>query len=140
MISLLWRLGDVARRRARPLDAGRRGEDLAHRYLERRGCTVVARNWRPRSGAGELDMVAWHGPALVFVEVKTRSTEEFGPPDRAVDPAKRTALVRVAGEYLRHAGVTWEQARFDLVSVTLARPVRVEWQMDAFRPDDGYNR
>ena len=140
MISLLWRLGDAVRRRARPGDAGRRGEDLAHRFLQRHGCTVVARNWRPRSGSGELDLVAWHGSTLVFVEVKTRGTEEFGPPERAVDAEKRRYLVRAASAYARHAGVEWERARFDIVGVVLERPPRIEWTKDAFRPTGGYNR
>jgi putative endonuclease len=57
------------------------GEDLAHRYLRRRGCTIVARKHTPRSGAGEIDLVAWHGPTLALVEVKTRTSEEHGEPD-----------------------------------------------------------
>ena len=111
---------------------GRIGEDLAHRYLRKHGCTVIARNYRARSGPGELDLVAWHGEMLVFVEVKTRSTEEFGTPDRAVDQEKRTALERTAREYARRANVGWERTRFDIVSVVLGKPVRVEWMRDAF--------
>ena len=75
MISLLYRLADFARdlRRARcatPEQAhGRHGEDLAHRFLRRQGLTIVARNFRQRSGSGELDIVARDGEVLVFVEV-----------------------------------------------------------------------
>ena len=107
MISLLYRLADAARdwRRARATTAeqahGRRGEDLAHRFLRRQGLTIVARNYRARSSSGELDMVAWDGDRLVFVEVKTRASAEFGSPGRAMGRAKEKYLRRAAGEYLR---------------------------------------
>ena len=83
----VYRAADALRRRARADNHGMIGEDLAHRYLRSQGCTIVARNYRTRSGSGEIDLVAWHGGVLVFVEVKTRESSEFGPPDRAVDEA-----------------------------------------------------
>jgi putative endonuclease len=132
VIGLLYRAFDALRRRTFRDNHGRMGEDLAHRYLRRRGYTVVARNYRPRSGPGEIDLVAWHGDRLVFVEVKTRASVEFGTPDRAVDEDKRVALERAAREYARRANVGWEKTRFDIVSVVLARPVRVDWMQDAF--------
>ena len=67
---------------------GQLGEDLAHRFLRRHGCTVVARNYRPRHGGGEIDLVAWDGGTLAIVEVKTRASDEFGAPERAVDAGK----------------------------------------------------
>src|SRR5450759_2268083 len=54
---------------------GRIGEDLAHRFLRARGCTVVARNYRTLSGSGEIDLVVWDGRKLAFIEVKTRGSE-----------------------------------------------------------------
>jgi len=128
------RLRQWARRRRWPADqaAGRLGEDLAHRLLLGRGYKVVARNWRPRCGAGEIDLVTWEGPVLAFVEVKTRGTGEFGEPGRAVDREKQTALLRAGGEYARRAGVPWDRVRFDVVSVVLERPPRVELRRDAF--------
>jgi putative endonuclease len=128
----LYRAAGVLRRRAMANDHGRLGEDLAHRYLRRRGCTVVARNYRTRSGSGEIDVVAWQGETLVFVEVKTRSTEVFGTPDRAVDADKERHLQTAAREYARRAGVEWERTRFDIVSVVL-KPAHIEWIRDAFR-------
>ncbi len=98
MIGWLLRLSDAVRDRGRtrcwPADraAGRRGEDLAHRYLERCGMTVVARNWQPSVGQGEIDLVAWEGDRLVFVEVKARAGDQFGAPERNVDAGKREAL------------------------------------------------
>ena len=133
MIGLLYRIADGLRRRSLGANHGRIGEDLAHRYLRRRGCRVVARNYRPRSGGGEIDLIVWHGRTLVFVEVKTRSGEEFGPPDRAVDCEKREHLRRAARDYVRRSETAWESTRFDIVNVLLERPPRVEWLRDAFR-------
>jgi putative endonuclease len=133
VIGLFYRAAGAIRRRLYASDHGRVGEDLAHRYLRRKGCTVVARNFRSRSGAGEIDLVAWDGDALAFVEVKTRSSEEYGAPEAAVDAEKRIALERTAREYSLRSGVEWEKARFDIVSVVLQRPPRIEWLRDAFR-------
>ena len=77
MIGLLYRAADRIRRRRYADNHGRIGEDLAHRFLRARGCTVVARNYRTLSGSGELDLVVWDGGKLVFVEVKTRGSEEY---------------------------------------------------------------
>jgi putative endonuclease len=132
VISLLYRAADALRRRAAPGDHGRIGEDLAHRYLRRRGCIVVARNYRPRSGAGEIDLVAWFGETLRFVEVKTRASSEFGEPDLAVDAAKRQHLVFAAYDYVRRTGVERDRTRFDVVSIVLEKPLRLEWIQDAF--------
>jgi putative endonuclease len=139
VIAALLRLSDGIRDRARrsewPPDQalGRRGEDLAHRYLERHGLTVVARNWQPPEGRGEIDLVAWDGDHLVFVEVKARGSDEFGAPERNVDDRKRDALARAARAYARRAGVPWERVRFDLVSVVFRDPPEIVHQRDAFR-------
>jgi putative endonuclease len=126
----LWRLADAVRHHARrrswtPTEAsGRRGEDLAHRYLEREAFVVVARNWR--GAGGEIDIIAWDREEVVFVEVKSRAADEFGAPERNIDADKRRALERAGREYCRRAGIAWEQARFDLVSVILCDPPRIE--------------
>jgi putative endonuclease len=134
----LYRLADAARDRYRARHStteqahGRRGEDLAHRFLRRQGLTIVARNFRQRSGRGELDIVAWDRQTLVFVEVKSRASAEFGSPGRAVGTDKEKDLRRAAGEYLRRSGAASEQARFDLVNIVLAEPPEIEWIKDAF--------
>ncbi len=111
---------------------GRRGEDLAHRYLRRHGYTVVARNYRTRSGSGEVDLVAWEGGALAFVEVKTRAVSDFGSPDRAVDREKQRRLIVAAMDYCRRAGADWEKSRFDIVSIVLAAKPEITLTRDAF--------
>ncbi len=114
------------------LERGRQGELEAYRHLRRLGYTVVARNYRPRDGRGEVDLVAWDGPTLVFVEVKTRASEEFGSPESAIDSDKRRCLVRAAEDYLRRAGHDWDCARFDTVCVIWGRNVEVRVIKDAF--------
>jgi putative endonuclease len=131
-MGLLYHAADALRRRHLQHNHGRLGEDLAYRYLRRHGCTVVSRNYRTRSGSGEIDIVAWHGSNLVFIEVKTRQTEEYGAPDRAVDAEKRSRLQLAARDYARRAGVLLERTRFDIVGVVLGTSPRIEWIRDAF--------
>jgi putative endonuclease len=136
----LYKLADAARDRGRKRfwqadhASGRRAEDLAHRFLQQRGMVVVARNYRPPSGAGEVDLIGWDGDRLAFVEVKSRASEEFGAPDRAVDEEKQRFLERSARDYARRAGVDWNRVRFDIVSVVFSEPVHVELFADAFQP------
>ncbi len=111
---------------------GRRGEDLAHRYLERQGMTVVARNYRTATGSAEADLVAWDRDVLVFVEVKTRATAEYGPPDRAIGLEKRRAMIRAATDYARRSGVPAEKLRFDVINVVVSKPYSFEHLRDAF--------
>jgi putative endonuclease len=140
MLSPLYRLADRLRHRARlrrstpDLTQGRRGEDLAHRFLRRQGFTVVARNYRSRSGSGEIDLIAWEKDRLVFVEVKSRATDEFGSPDRAVDSEKEARIERAARDYIRRASADWGCVRFDIVNVLLTHPPQVELVRDAFGP------
>jgi putative endonuclease len=131
-MGLLYRAADALRRRSLQHDHGRLGEDLAHRYLRRHGCTVIARNYRTRSGSGEIDIVAWHGAALAFVEVKTRQTDEYGAPSRAVDTEKQLRLQMAARDFARRAGTPPECMRFDVVSVVLGPAPKIEWIRDAF--------
>lgn len=133
VLGLLYRAADAVRRRSLGADHGRIGEDYAHRYLRGRRCTVVARNYRTRSGEAEIDIVAWDGPTLAFVEVKTRASAEHGQPESAVDAGKRERLEIAARDYARRAGIDWARTRFDIVSVVLGNPPRIEWQRNAFR-------
>lgn len=102
---------------AEHLKLGARGETLAYWFLRQAGYTMVARNRRARSGAGELDLVGWDGPVLSFVEVKTRMSPEAGPPEAAVSRSKQKKVARAAKEYLRHLKREPASYRFDVVSV-----------------------
>lgn len=128
MLLKLYEFADLLRhhRRKRNMTEdqalGRRGEDLVHRFLQRTGFIIVDRNYRMASGAGEVDVIGWEAGMLVFVEVKSRTTDAYGAPDRAVGPQKQSSLIRAAREYARHAEVPWERVRFDVVNVVFAKP------------------
>jgi len=114
--------------------AGRRGEDLAHRFLRRQGYIVVARNYRLAAGDGEADLIAWDGEALVIVEVKTRESAAYGPPERAIGEEKVRHMRRVAREYASKTGTPWELVRFDVVTVLLTDPPEISLYRAAHRP------
>src|SRR5689334_20083731 len=95
---------------------GRSAEDLAVGLLESRGYRIVARNWRRPEG--EIDVVADHRGVCVFVEVRSRTGEEFGHPLESVNARKRGRIVRAARLYLEAEPVRAEGFRFDVVGVT----------------------
>ena len=95
---------------------GRSAEDLAVALLEGRGFRIVARNWRRREG--ELDVVAYDRNTCVFVEVRSRTGEEFGHPLESVNPRKRAQIARAARLYLDQEPSAAAGYRFDVVGVT----------------------
>jgi putative endonuclease len=117
LLTALYRLADNVRDR-KLRDVGKRGEDLAHRYLRAHGFIVVARNWRPPQGGGEIDIVAWEDSWLVFVEVKARASSKISVPERGIDPDKIDALRRAARDYIRRSAADESHVRFDAISVT----------------------
>ncbi len=94
---------------------GELGEDAACRELERRGYAILARRFRTRHG--ELDIIAREGDVLVFVEVKTRSSDVFGGPLDAVTARKQRKLGRMALEYIARSRLSGVACRFDVVGV-----------------------
>lgn len=132
---MLFRLADALRARLQH-DLGRTGEDLAHRFLRRKQYTIVARNYRPASGSpGEIDLIAWHQGTLIFVEVKTRSSDRTGFPERAVDDAKQALLLRTARDYARRTSLEWTSVRFDVISITGDKHPVIEHFPNAFGDD-----
>ena len=133
--TILDRLRHARRRKIwdRDLAQGRRGEDLAHRFLRRQGFTIIARNYRLPSGDAEADLIAREGEDLVIVEVKTRETAEYGAPERAVDPEKQRHLIRVGREYARKTETPWERVRFDVVSIVMGNKPAITLLRGAFR-------
>lgn len=140
MIRWIYTLADAlrhaGRRRVWAPDhaAGRRAEDLAHRFLRRKGMRIVARNYRPPSGGADLDLVGWSAGSLAFIEVKSRSSAAAEPPERAVDAEKQRLLERAARDFAGRSGVPWERVRFDVVSVVFGDPPKIEWFTAAFGP------
>ncbi len=95
---------------------GRRGEAAAARYLKRLGYQILARGDQTESG--ELDLVARDRDTIVFVEVKTRESQDAGHPAEAVDMAKQRRLTRLAVTFLKRYGLLESPARFDVIAVT----------------------
>jgi putative endonuclease len=118
-------LSDWWRRYFPPKTLGQRGEAAAARFLRRRGCKILARGDRLRR-RDELDLVVLDGKTIVFVEVKTRRTQEFGHPAEAVDLPKQQRLTRLALAFLKRHRLLEHPARFDVVAVT--------WPEDTRRP------
>ncbi len=112
------------------LALGRRGEELAAEYLRGLGFGLVAANFklnvgRSRRGAvvqAEIDLVAYEGRTLCFVEVKTRASDWFAAPEANVDLRKQRQITRAARAYRRLLGVADTPHRFDVVTVILPPP------------------
>lgn len=133
-----WR-SRFSRSKPEHLQLGTRGEKLAARYLRRAGFKVLYRNFRGRQG-GEIDLVCRDGDVLVFVEVKTRTREDFGRPLEAVNQQKQRRISLGALAWLRLLGNPDVLFRFDIVEVLLTenRPPRIELVRDAFALAEPY--
>lgn len=111
---------------------GQRGENIAARYLEARGLRLLERNYRCRGG--EIDLVMLDGSTLVLVEVRLRSSADFGGAAASVGPRKQRRLVHAARHLMmtRHEFREWP-IRFDVVALE-GSPAgeRVDWIRDAF--------
>jgi putative endonuclease len=117
-------LASLARRRGRTnalpahLIVGIEGETAAIFHLRRNGYIVVAGRWSSGDEVGDIDIVAWKGPQLCFVEVKTRTAHDMKPAEAAVDSNKRRILRKLGRAYLRQLGMTQAPpTRFDVLSV-----------------------
>ena len=93
------------------------GEQLAFSFLSQKGYKALLRNYQ--TPLGEIDLIARHGESLVFVEVKTRSSEAMGHPAEGVTPRKRRQIVKVAQYYLKRYGIRDIPCRFDVVSILM---------------------
>lgn len=93
---------------------GKEGEDLAAEYLEKRGCRILARNFRVKFG--EIDLVVLDKDCVCFVEVKTRRS--YDVPQEAVSWRKQRTLTRVAQAYLKqHYKSVCVRSRFDVIAI-----------------------
>lgn len=119
------------------LAVGLEGEDAAYFHLERNSYTVVARRWSAGNIPGDVDLIAWSGSLLCFVEVKTRSERDATPAEAAVDNHKRATLRRLASSYVRQLPQeTPPQVRFDVISVYLGPDSKIDCQKKDSRKND----
>ncbi|HUX44012.1 MAG TPA: YraN family protein [Terracidiphilus sp.] len=143
------RLDAWTRRRSRRaglpqhLVTGLDGEDAAFFHLRRNGYTVVARRWSSGEVPGDVDLIAWQGPMLCFIEVKTRTARDERPAESAVDQHKRNILRRLARRYVRQLPQPLPPpVRFDVMSVYLVpgEPRQIDHFTNAFGWSEGRER
>ena len=114
---------------------GQRGEDAATRFLKRKGYRILARHLD--LPLGELDIIAVDGRTIVFVEVKTRTSDDSGHPAEAIDARKEQRMTQAALAYLKRNGLLNYAARFDVVALTwpdAAKRPMIEHYQNAFSP------
>lgn len=134
--------GDESPARAAPhIELGRRGEELAAAYLTQQGYKIVAanfmlpvgRNVRGATVTAEIDLVAYEGATLCFVEVKTRASDWFAPPHVNADLRKRRHISRAANAYRRMLDLEDATYRYDVVSVVLPADGEGSLQIEVLR-------
>ncbi|MDY6845248.1 MAG: YraN family protein [Thermodesulfobacteriota bacterium] len=107
---------------------GRKGERLATAFLKRQGYSIIQRNYRCKYG--EIDIIAKDGTALVFVEVRTVSSDHFGDPQQTINNRKKRHISKVALHYLTKYEIRDVEVRFDVIAVSL---LPHETKMDLFK-------
>ena len=97
------------------LQSGVWGEELAAAYLREKGYVILERDWH--SSHRDIDIIAQQGDTIVFVEVKTRRSSDFGEPETAVTYKKQQNICRAINHYInyKHVNSTW---RFDVIAIT----------------------
>jgi len=100
------------------ISVGKVGEEIAGRFLEQKGYKILERGFRSRRW-GELDLVCEEGKVLVFVEVKTRISSEFGSPEESITYFKKRSLKRAVLYYCQTHPNCSKSLRMDVLSVTL---------------------
>lgn len=98
-------------------DTGNLGERLGRNFLAKRGFQIIETNYR--SPGGEIDIIARQGEWLVFVEVRTKRSRNFGTPEESITQRKKAKLVAVAEHYLQNHEPQPKSWRIDLVAVEL---------------------
>lgn len=111
-------------------DIGRRGEEIACRYLIDKGHTIIAQNYRYRRA--EVDIISKIQDCIVFTEVKTRSYSDFGYPEEAVDALKKKKMREAMNHYLEENN-SKEEPRFDIIAITL-----IDDQIDIHHIEDAF--
>jgi putative endonuclease len=112
-------------------ELGKKGEEVALRFLKKKGYRIIEKNYVCK--LGEMDIIAKEKDTLAFIEVKTRTTAEFGPPQLAVNSSKQRQLSKVALNYLKEKHLEEVKARFDVVAILLDQEKeKIELIKDAF--------
>lgn len=113
-------------------DVGHLGEQIAKKHLVHQNYQILACNWR--WGKGEIDLIVEKDQRLVFVEVKTRRTAYFGPPEASVTAKKQAILFELAVEYMY--SIQYEaEFQFDVIAIVLEPVLEIQHFKDAFFPN-----
>lgn len=99
-------------------DLGRWGEEVAAKYLEQQGWYIRHRDWRYKHTDIDIVCIDEDDTTLVFVEVKTRSTADYGRPSEAVDADKRRNIINAASAYKRMCRKENRMVRYDIIAIT----------------------
>jgi len=112
-------------------ELGKKGEEVALRFLKKKGYRIMETNYVCKMG--EMDLIAKEKDTLVFIEVKTRTSTMFGPPQLAVTKFKQRQLSKVALNFLKQNKLEDVKARFDVVAILIGqRGEEIELIRDAF--------
>ncbi|MBT5471874.1 MAG: YraN family protein [Nitrospina sp.] len=117
------------------LKLGREGEDAAVAFLKDKGYRIIQKNFR--SKLGEIDIIAQQKETVIFIEVKSRASHQFGHPFNAITPAKQGKIIQVAQSFLAKHRLMGNPARFDVVGLTIdpgnAKAFQIELLENAFQ-------
>lgn len=113
-------------------ELGKKGEDAAVNFLQQKGYKIIERNWQYQKY--EIDIIAQNAEFIVFIEVKTRSSNRWGNPEEAVSQAKIKRIVEAADFYLRDKDISFP-ARFDIIAaIWTGKGFDIDHIDDAFLP------
>lgn len=116
-------------------EVGRKGEEEAAGFLKKNGYKILEKNYRCRYG--EIDIIASDKGTIVFVEVKTRGSEDYGAPGASVDLRKQKHMTIASSVYLCEKGLADADSRFDVVSVMYkGSDFKIELIKDAFEASE----
>ncbi len=101
------------------LITGKQGEKVAANYLKKNGYKIVDRNYHCKFG--EIDIIALEGDILTFIEIKTRGSREYIPPEFTVTKHKQSKIKRSASHYLGRHNIENRDCRFDIVAITMEK-------------------
>ena len=96
---------------------GKWGEQAAAEYIQNKGYSILGKNIR--TPHGEIDIIAKDGETLVFCEVKSRRSDEFGDPEYAIPPRKQQQIRKIARGYLFEHEIKEQDCRFDVVAIRM---------------------
>ena len=115
------------------IELGKLGENLACNFLQQQNYTILFRNWRYSNA--EIDIIASLDKVLHFIEVKTRSTKNFGEPEDSVNGKKMQKLID-ASEAFQEEHPEWTRIQFDILSITMEKGKAVEAADKKYIADD----